>query len=267
MAGALGLFLALPWALEVWGTWVAKKAPNPAHFLLTSGFYITPFLGVGVGAGGRDDPAAPGGARGRRGLQHGRGPGGGARGSFYARMSAQYVFVLLPWLAFLAAAPVAALGRRGFFRVPPSFGLAYLTLLVLPALANLFLYFTVAHGDRPRWREAYAFVQGERRPGDLVLGMEAPVGEYYLDPDPGRSDVRNWDHVVFLDRFRADLAGDWARYPRRAWLLVNEEQLQDWSSGERARFLADLARHYRLVRSFPVHVMARDLNVLVYLRE
>lgn len=255
------------WGLEVWQTWVGKKASSPAHLLLTTGFYVTPLLGIGVLVGA--------GVSLRRREAFGVtaflvcvvGLLGALVAGLLARMSAQYVFVLLPWLAIVAAAPVDAVRPRAGFAVPAGLGLGYLVLLVLPSLADLSLYFTVRNGDRPRWREAYRYVFENQEPGDLVLGMEAPVGEYYLSPDPTRTDVRDWRHVTFLDHFRAGLPDEWSRYPRRTWFVVNLEQLEDWGGEERAGMLRTLRTECRLQKTFPVRVAARDLDVLVFVRD
>jgi mannosyltransferase len=266
-AGLALLAVGAPWASEVWGTWVEKKAASPAHFVATTGFYVTPFLGAGALLGAWV-------------VLRRRAPfeslafftlvvslSAATAASVFARMSAQYVFWALPWIALLCAAPLGAESRRGFMQVPRAFGTGYLALLLLPALAGLGLYYTVAYGDRPRWREAYAYVLRESEPGDLILGMDAPVGEYYLDPDPERVDLRRWREVAYLDRFRASLATQWSRYPRRTWLILNQEQLADWGSFERESFLGTLRQEFRWQETFAIDASARDLDVLVYLRD
>lgn len=266
--GVALLAVGAPWASEVWSKWVeVRKAASPAHFVATTGFYVTPFLGAGALLGAfialrRRSPfeslaffalsvalcAA-------------------AAASIFARMSAQYVFWALPWIALLCAAPLGAESRRGFMQVPRAFGTGYLLLLLLPALASLGLYFTVGYGDRPRWREAYAYVLAQSEPGDLILGMDAPVGEYYLDPDPGRVDLRRWREVAYLDSFRSGIATEWSRYPRRTWLILNQEQLADWGSSKRTSFLSTLRQEFRWQETFAIDASARDLDVLVYLRD
>ncbi|MCZ6598583.1 MAG: hypothetical protein O7B99_13150 [Planctomycetota bacterium] len=272
----VGILIALVgagWLYGIWDTWQQKKSPNAAHFLLTSGFFVTPLIGIGTLVGIYLSF--------RREIIFGAVASCIVATSFavavaaalYARMSAQYVFVLLPWIAVVAALPVgsgsAAAGesRRKGFASTSLLGLGYLALLVLPTLADLTLYFVVRHGDRPRWREAYRYVFDHQTPGDLILGMEAPVGEYYLDPDPQRTEVRKWTHVAYLDRFRAELAEEWARYPRRVWFIVNLEQLEDWEPEAKTRMEVTLREECRLMKSFDVKVTARDLDVLVYLRE
>lgn len=265
--GVVLLVAGAGWGLEVWQTWVGKKASSPAHLLLTTGFYVTPLYGIAVLVGAcvslrrRDTFGVTVFLLCALGLLAALVAG------LLARMSAQYVFVLLPWLAVVAVAPVDAARPRAGFAVPAAAGLGYLLLLVLPSLADLSLYFTVRNGDRPRWREAYRYVFEAQEPGDLVLGMEAPVGEYYLSPDPTRTDVRHWRHVTFLDNFRAGLPDEWSRYPRRTWFVVNLEQLEDWGQAEREGMLRTLRTECRLEKAFPVEVAARDLDVLVYVRD
>jgi hypothetical protein len=266
-ASALLVLAGLPWAHEVWGTWVEKKAANPAHFLSTTGFYVSPYLGAGALVGAllilRRREAFDSLALATLVAALGAALAASTR----ARMSAQYVFWALPWIALVASAPIGAERRRGHVAVPRWMGTAYLALLVLPGLANVALYFKESYGDRPRWREAYAYVWEHSQPGDLILGMEAPVGEYYLDRDPGRMDVRRWREVAYLDQFRATLAASWSRYPRRTWIVMNREQLLDWPPARREEFREVLRQEFRAIESFDVHVVGRDLDVLVYLRE
>lgn len=253
-----------------------RGSGNPAHFLLTAGFHLTPWLLAGAGLG-----ALWAVRTGHRGLQFLAlvvvfGLGFALATSFGARMTAQYVFAFLPWLALLAAAPLATadgLGRGGAVARPSTarpladgwLQLTAVALLVVPALVSTGLYLTVRHGERWRWREAYAHVFEHRQAGDMIFGMAAPVGEYYLTAR--RSEVRDPVELVYLDRFRSEVPGRWDRRSRRAWFVVNEEDLYDWSPAQRAQMRRILREDCRLVASFPLEVESRDLSVLVYLRE
>jgi hypothetical protein len=271
--GVVGLaFGAQKVAYEVWFWQRVKGVGTPFHLLLTTGFFVTPLLGVGALVGGwvalrRREPfmllclgvCAVVTAE-------------ATLASLRVRVSAQYLFVLLPWIALLAALPVApralesapsgpsrAVDRRGV--VP----WAYLLALFLPALTTVGLYLSVRKGERPRWREAYAFVHEQRGPDDLVLGMDAPVGEYYLSS--GRTDLRNLYSLAYLDRFRANLPRQWARFDRRTWFVVNHEQFEDWDADVADRMRETLRTECRLAARFPLVVESRDLSVYVYLRE
>jgi len=261
------LFGGAAWMLEVWWRWDDQKGSgNPVHFLLSTGFLLTPLLGLGFLYGAwrlakRTIPVL------QFLLVVTLGSGLLALTlSFFARMSAQYVFVLLPWMAAVAAFPLAASAPGG--RVEPEGldarrGLAYLALLAAPMAIDSGLYFLVRNGDRPRWREAYELVFEERGPYDLVLGMEAPVAEFYLGPE--RDELRRWRGVTWLDSFRSRVHQEWARFPRRTWLVVNHEQLEDWGAEARGEMERYLAEDCREIEHFRVPWTPRDLDVTVYL--
>ena len=275
LVGALALLARFDWVRDTFETYQRQKGTaspleqldqavgRVAHFARTVGFYVTPLLGAAALAGAV-----------RAALRREAFPllaAGvcaivlllGALLAVFARMTAQYVFFLLPWVAVLACEPLssaaAARERAGALRA------AWLAVLVLPALATLGLYFTVRRGERPAWREAYQFVWSRREEGDLVLGMEATVGEYYVAPR--QTDLRNTEHVAWLDEWRAREPERWSRHARRTWFLVNPEQFLDWDPRDAAEVQRVLREECRLVRSYPLYVESRDLSVWVYLRD
>lgn len=253
--------------------WQGKKLPSgAAHLILSSGFYFTPLLLTGALAG-----AVLGLRRGSRAVRIAvlAVVCDGLLAVFLAgqsRMTAQYVFVLLPWVAFLAAylvEPHAAgsaeserLGKRPLL---DPLRTAYLGVLVLPALTTCLLQLSVRAGERPRWRAAYRVVFEQSQPGDLVMGMAAAVGEYYLDPDA--RELRYPRKLVYLDRDRWEVAERWDRTGRPTWFVVNHEELEDWRRAERESFERVLREDCRQVARFPLIVESRDLSVFVYYRE
>lgn len=274
-AGLGALLVGSGWGLKVFTMWGSRHEGGGGlgglqHFALTSGYLFTPTLGlaflVGARRGwGRRESFVPWAAT-LLAL------GIAAALSLVVRVSAQYVFVLLPWVAAVAGLAFVPRERRSFEpgEVPDgdarrALGRALLVVLVaLPGLVDGALYFLVRHGDRPRWREAYAHVFEHSGPADLVLGMEAAVGEYYLDPTS--DDLRDWRQVVKLDThsLRWRLPEDWARHGRRIWLVVNAEQLEDWDGEARARFQRFLDEECVVAARFDVPLTPRDLDVAVY---
>lgn len=232
-----------------------------AHLAKTSGFYFTPLLGAAAVVGvwlawSRRTHAgmfAASVAAGGFALAAGIAVVG-------ARMSAQYAFVFFPWVALLAALPAVELvhGSRALAR-------AWTFVLTAVLAVNAALYFTVRRGERPPWREAYQFVWNRREAGDLVLGMEATVGEFYVAP--WREDLRQPEHVQWLDRWRSRLPEHWARHSRRMWLVVNPEQFLDWDPADAADVQRFLREECRLVKCWPLYVESRDLSVWVYVRD
>lgn len=273
--GAVALLVRFDWLRDTFATYQRQKgsaspleeldqaAGRIAHLARTVGFYLTPLLGaaalVGAVRAARRREAFPLLAAAVCALALAL----AALLAVFARMTAQYVFFLLPWVAVLACEPLSSAAalreRAGALRA------AWLAVLVLPALATLGLYFTVRRGERPAWREAYQFVWSRREEGDLVLGMEATVGEYYVAPR--ETDLRNTEHVAWLDEWRAAEPERWSRHARRTWFVVNPEQFLDWDPRDAAEAQRVLREECRLVRAFPLYVESRDLSVWVYLRD
>ena len=279
-AGALLGACASPWILGLWRDYAAAqggKAGSGAaldamlHFALTTGYYVTPALASAALAGALLSLAALRAAR--REVPGKTAPCarfdgfatavvlcvalGSALAASSTRVTAQYVFVLLPWIALLATRPLLlAHGRAA------AFGWIYLAVLAAPALARQALYFNTFHGERERWREAYEHVWSVRAPGDLVIGMCPPVGEYYLSP--GDSTTRVPDRIVRIDPWNSEAPLDWARLGRPAWIVLSREWLEDWERPDRGRFERFLGEQCRLALYLPLEVETRDLAVWVY---
>ena len=228
------------------------------HFVLSSGFYVTPWLSLGAALGVWCA------LRGRRpsevlaALVVASVATSGLLLALLVRVSAQYVFVLLPWIALLATVPLGSL--RG-----PARGAAYLALLVLPGLVDTGLYFGPRHGNRPRWREAFEHVFEHRAEHDLVFGMAAVVGQYYFDP--GSVNLREQRDLVRLNPYTAREPARWSRRGRRTWFVLRREDLDDWPADERALFEELLEDECTLELELPVRFTPRDLSIEVWRRE
>lgn len=259
MGGAIVAAACTPWALAAFGRFVVAKDTaglgSALHLVKSTGFFLTPVVGLAALVGG---------------LQAWRGDAssrllvllpllGGlvtAWLAFFAASSAQYVFVLLPAFCLLAAWPAEGLRPAG--------RLTWGLLLAAPLATGSLLYFSVRHGERPRWEEAYRHAWEQRGPGDLLLGMQASVGEFYLAP--GSTDLRRPTTVAWLDRTNTHTWTRWAQRDRPLWLVVRPEFLQLWEPSDRAAFEEFLRRECRLSRRFPVRMEARDLDVEVWHR-
>jgi len=263
--GLLGVLAGLPWARGVWETWKqARGGGTPVHFVMTVGYFFTPLLGAAALAAGVLAFRAR-----RAGALFTALVALGVLALWIAvatlaRASAQFVFFLLPWVVTLAATPLAqkSATTRG---APGASGAAWMFVLCLTLGADLGLYFTERGGGRPPWRDAYRYVWNQRSPGDLIFGMEAPVGEYYLDPTA--TELRTPASVTYLNRERPEWLDLWSRRPRRTWYVINREQMNDLRPPDRAELARILREECHLAKSFELRADARDLSVHVYLRD
>ncbi len=263
LGGLLSLPVLAPALLDYVGKkdtevgFVAEAISGFVHLVTSTGFQLTPVLGVaalaGAWLGWRSRP-------GRVVVMGTLLPVLGMLAvSLWTKVSAQYLFCSLPWAAALAAWPLGtAFLRRG------RSAWVYGGLLVLPALASCALYFGWRHGERPRWREAYSYVWSARGEHDLVLGMQAGLGEYYVDPT--FTDVRHPRLVGWCDYKQPHNVLAAAQTDRPLWIVVRPEFLELWDPKQRATLEALLQDQCHLKRRFPVPMEGRDLTVLVYHR-
>jgi hypothetical protein len=275
----VGLVGLASWAAPILSDWNAVKGgASPVELVLASGFFLTPavvaaaLLGLVDVAARRDHPAAP------LVVLVVLGWAAALAVSLFMRVSAQYVYVLLPFTLALCLAPLAvgtATGTAAGMASAPARGsparvsgfaaLAFAAVLFAPLATGSFLYLTVRQGEREAWREAYAVVARERSDGDLVMGMSAPVGQYYLAP--GSTDLREPTALEYLDQWRFDAAPFAAQTGRRTWFVVNQERFAEWPRERRDELRRMLREDCRLVADFPLQVESRDLSVQVFLRE
>jgi len=260
--GVLGLIAVAIWGRPIYTLWVNNKGGGtPIHLVLSLGFFVTPIVGAAALFGAVDSVLRRSTFGQLASLVVIFGTLAAALVSFFARMSAQYMFAFLPWFCLMAALPLGCLkAKRERF-----LGLGFLGLLALSGITSEGLYLTVRSGERPHWREAYRYVWNHRSGNDQIFGMAGEVGQYYLEPQT--LELREIDALSYLDRWRAGAVRAWAREDRRAWFVLNREELLDWPTETKNDFEAMLAADCRLVKSWPLYVESRNLSVEVYLRE
>ncbi|MCP3914186.1 MAG: hypothetical protein GY711_01380 [bacterium] len=266
--GLVAILVGSPWVVGALRDYLAKKqefgvVSQLAHFVKSTGFFVTPLLGVAAVCG----IVQAFGSRSYGGVLCTWvvviGLAAVATVGLFAQVTAQYAFVLMPWIALLAAWPVATLARGGRLA-----SLGFAALVVLPTAAETGLYFTVRMGERSRWREAYGYVWNQHHPGDVILGMQAGLADFYLDP--GSTNLREPRTAGWADRYSVDNYALWARRGRPMWLVVRPDFFGKWTgrfAPERAAFRAFLKEDCRLMMRFPVTMEGRDLDLEVYYRE
>jgi len=140
-----------------------------------------------------------------------------------------YVFFALPFFVLLAGLALTESRERRHLNL-----LAAL-LLAAVSLQRLALYYTVQHGDRIRWRQAVAYIQRERLPGDRIISSGSEAVSYYLGEEPAR--LNETDRQTMI---QWELKPEWRQPTGRTWYLVNDELIAQLDrDGAFRRFLSE----------------------------
>ncbi len=272
LVGGLVLLIASPWVWSSFAGFIRAKETagweSLRLLILSTGYSLTPTIGLAALIGGcacyRSSPWG-------RMLLFIPVLGGllASSAALLATSSAQYVFVFLPAICALAAWPLdsnpASHAAPNLSRKAQALWLA---LTLLPSLWGSTAYFTHHHGQRPRYREAYALAQesleAEAPKTGRILGMQAAVGEFYLAP---LNTALRWPiKVESLSRYQP---GQWKRVlaePGPVWIVLRPAFLDLWAPRPRMNFLKTLENDCQLIERFQVSMVGRDLDVELWLR-
>ena len=256
LASGLGSLALAPWVWSTLQVYLAQKREisglaGLAHFVTSAGYHLSPALGIAalVGAvrlrgGGPLAALGPACAVGAAGV---------GLVSIAGQTTAQYVFGLLPLCCLLAGSAAGAAGRGAVL---------LRCVLVLGLGAGVLLELGPQRGSRSPWREAFAYVERHRRPGDAVLAMQAGLGDLYTRP--GWVDARYPRALAPLDRTRPHDLSALARSDRDAWVVLRPDFLLKWPAEERARLEETLRLYGVLEARFEAPAPGRDLALEVH---
>ena len=132
-------------------------------------------------------------------------------------------------------------------------------VLVVTLLSQVYLYFQIENGGRPRWREAFAAVQAEKRPTDKVVLSEPEMGRYYFPELP----------AVYIGGLLEDREGferEWEISGKdRLWFVVDVASFNVFDADVAVRSWIRERGH--LVKTLPAFSRAKDRTIHVYLVE
>ncbi len=138
-------------------------------------------------------------------------------------------------------------------------GLLVPCVLVVTLLSQVYLYFNIENGGRPKWREAFAAIQSETQPNDKVVLSEPEMGKYYL---PELSPIYIGGLLDDKDGFEKQ----WEDSGRdRLWFVVDVASFNVFDADENVRSWIRHRGH--LVKTFPAFSRAKDRTIHIYLLE
>ena len=157
----------------------------------------------------------------------------------------RYTFVaLFAWLA-LAALALDELVEAIEPRLGRALAWAPLAVLVAGLLFNAYVYFGPGSGYRARWRDALAYVEAHRQPGQAVAGdyVARLLTRYYL---------READVAEIPTRLKAE---DLAKLTQPTWIVFRATEP---AAGARSEILdrhADLRAYFNVQNVQPFHAV------------
>ena len=132
-------------------------------------------------------------------------------------------------------------------------------VLVVSLLSQCYLYFKIENGGRPKWREAFAAIQGKSQPTDKVVLSEPEMGRYYLPELPPI-------YIGELLDNREAFETEWkASGKDRLWFVVDVASFNVFDANENVRSWIRHRGH--LVQTFPAFSRAKDRTIHIYLLE
>lgn len=129
-------------------------------------------------------------------------------------------------------------------------------VLVVSLLSQCYLYFKIENGGRPKWREAFAAIQAEKRPADKVVLSEPEMGKYYLP------EVTPIYIGGLLDDSEA-FEKTWKNSGKdRLWFVVDVASFNVFDANENVRSWIRHRGH--LVQTLPAFSRAKDRTIHIY---
>ncbi len=130
-------------------------------------------------------------------------------------------------------------------------------VLVVTLLSQVYLYFQIEDGGRPRWREAFEAIQAEKRPTDTLVLSEPEMGRYYL---PELTSIYIGGLLDDQETFEAE----WENSGRdRLWFVVDVASFNVFDADVTVRSWIRERGH--LVKTFPAFSRAKDRTIHIYL--
>jgi mannosyltransferase len=158
----------------------------------------------------------------------------------------RYIFITLFLWLILAAIAINKLFQHanGFAKLLP---LGVLSIILITSLSEMVLYYQFQNGNRPKWKEAYAFVEENYLEGDIIYTTRIEVGDYYL-PKAEEYDVNSFDPTPLINRKNSNI-----------WFVIDENT--GWVKPEISSWIQ---KNCLLSRSEEVFLPGKSMSIRIY---
>ena len=130
-------------------------------------------------------------------------------------------------------------------------------ILILVLLSQDYLYFRYENGGRPKWREAFGFVESQMQPTDKIVLSEPRMGGFYL-PQLDQVYVGELldNQTDFEERWESDEM-------ERLWFIIDVASFNVFDADKEVRNWVRERGH--MIETFPAFARAKDRTIYIYL--
>ena len=170
-----------------------------------------------------------------------------------------YLFWTIPAYFILAGVACERIWEATETKLGNTLGILVPCVLLITLLSQDYLYFKIENGGRPKWREAFEVVQGEKTSTDKVVLSEPEMGRYYL---PELTPIYIGELLEDSEAFERK----WETSGKeRLWVLVDVASFNVFDANENVRNW--IRQRGRMVKTLPAFSRAKDRTIHVYLLE
>ena len=130
-------------------------------------------------------------------------------------------------------------------------------LLILVLLSQDYLYIRYENGGRPKWREAFNFVEMQKQPTDKIVLSEPRMGAFYL---PEMEQVYVGELLDDLENFEERWE---SAEMERLWFIVDVASFNVFDADRGVRNW--IRERGRMIETFPAFSRAKDRTIHIYL--
>ena len=170
-----------------------------------------------------------------------------------------YLFWTIPAYFILAGVVCERVGETTETESRSVLGVLMPCVLLVTLLSQVYLYFKIENGGRPKWREAFEVVEAEKQSTDKVILSEPEMGRYYL---PELTPIYIGGLLDDAEAFERE----WETSGRkRLWFLVDVASFNVFDTDVAVRNWIRQRGH--IVKTLPAFSRAKDRTIHVYLLE
>jgi hypothetical protein len=186
--------------------------------------------------------------------------------SSFLNVAGYYLFFTTPAYLILAAFCASEL-VRGAVRRSKILSVVVVLIIVIASANQLYMYFNMENGERPKWREAFQALETRIEFDDLLVISMPRIADYYFwrseekgsaTSDASKRTLQLKDVIARL----GTLEDEWKWKNQNVWFVLDQLSMDVWDQDR--RFRDWLYANCRLIREFPVYARTKDRTISLW---